>query len=86
MIEERLQFKLEEKLRESEQSQDVNSLVDTIKKEIKRKILEYKIRKTKNQAKVVYDKMFENVLKGTFDFIGKDPDDYVTNVTKDFIK
>ena len=25
-------------------------------------------------------------VEGTFDFIGKDPDDYVTNVTKDFIK
>ena len=25
-------------------------------------------------------------VEGSFDFIGKDPDDYVTNVTKDFIK
>jgi hypothetical protein len=25
-------------------------------------------------------------VEGTFDFIGKDSDDYVTNVTKDFIK
>jgi len=25
-------------------------------------------------------------VEGAFDFIGKDPDDYVTNITKDFIK